>query len=296
VRTLHRLAIAFIIAAPLPLIQGCRFTTRKLPVPIAPVLTQTVPPEELVKRLNDRCNAIETLRANVELQLSKMNTEKGVATDYTTVPGIILMRKPEHLRVVGFVPVLHTRMFDMITDGKDFTLYVPSRDLAYEGPNTLTHKSTNTVENMRPGFFMDSLIVRCMSEQDEYMVTADTYTIEDSTKKHLLVIPEYILSVMRRKSGSQELRPIRVIHFHREDLLPYQQDLYDDQGNLETQVSYGRYVEFGTNKFPSSVTIKRPLEDFQIVMTVQKVTENSELPDDQFQIQLPSETKVQKLQ
>ena len=57
---------------------------------------------------------------------------------------------------------------------------------------------------------------------------------------------------------------MRVIHIHREDLLPYQQDLYDEHNNLETQVIYGRYVEYGDHKFPSSVTIKRPMEQYQL--------------------------------
>lgn len=295
-RALSRVATAAALAVPTLLVSGCLFTTRKLPVPKAPEVTQTLSPEDLVKRLNGRWDTLKTLRANVEIQASKMNTREGLAKDYTTFPGIILLRKPEMLRVVGFVPVLHTRMFDMVSDGKDFTLYVPHDEIAYKGPNKLTHKSANTAENMRPGFFLDALIVRGMSPDDEYMVTADSVTVEDLKKKRLLLVPEYILSVMRRKPGSQELRPMRVIHFHRDDLLPYQQDLYDDQGNLETEVTYGRYASFGDNLFPSTVTIKRPLEEFQIVLTVDRVTENSELPDDQFQIQLPAETRIRNLQ
>ena len=44
---------------------------------------------------------------------------------------------------------------------------------------------------------------------------------------------------------------MRVVTFHRDDLLPYQQDLYDSEGNLETEVFYGRYVDF--RKPPVSV-------------------------------------------
>jgi hypothetical protein len=197
---------------------------------------------------------------------------------------------------VGFVPVLRTRMFDMVSDGKEFTLYVPSKELAYKGPNRLTRKSANTVENMRPGFFLDALMVRGLGTEDEYMVTADTPTVEDPKKKHLFSVPEYILSVMRHNPGSPELHPVRVIHFHREDLLPYQQELYDEQGNLETEVIYGRYAEYGENLFPSTVTIMRPLEEYQIVLTVAKVQQNRELKDDQFQLQLGDETKVQRLE
>lgn len=290
-----RNAAAALALAVLPL-SGCLFTTRKLPKPIQPPTIQTVPPQELVEKMNQRWDALKTLRANVQIQFTQMKTQEGVAKDYTTFPAIILLRKPQDLRVVGFVPVLHTPMFDMVSNGGTFTLYIPSKSLAYEGPTTVTQKSPNTIENVRPEFFLDSLMVRAMDPQDEYMVTTDSHNVEDVKRKRLLAIPEYDLSIGRRKPGSQELQPIRVVHFHRDDLLPYEQDMYDAQGNPETEVTYGRYVQYGLNLFPSTVTIKRPQEGFQAVLTVQKVSENVELKDDQFQFQIPSDTKVQHLQ
>jgi hypothetical protein len=292
----YRRAAAVFLTFPLVLLAGCLFTTRRLPVPRAPQITQTVAPGELVARVNQRWDALQTLVATVEIQPSVMKTQQGLAKDYTSFRGHILMRKPELLRVLGQVPVLGTKMFDMASDGDQFTLLIPSKEEAFEGPTKLTRKSPNTIENMRPGFFLDAMVVRGMAPDDLYTVTADSDTVEDASKKHLLIIQEYVLSVMRRKSGTQELRPLRVIHFHRDDLLPYQQELYDDQGNLETLVTYGRYADYGEHQYPSTVTIKRPLEDYQVVLTVEKVTQNMPLSDDQFQIKIPEGTKIQKLE
>ena len=291
----RRLATA-VLSLPLLLLSGCLWSTRKLPVPRAPSVVQTVTGEELVARLNSRWDALQTLVATVQIQPSVMKTQKGTATDYTSFRGHILMRKPEQLRVLGQVPVLGTKMFDMASNGEEFTLLIPSKETAYQGSTKLTKKSPNTIENMRPGFFLDAMIVRGLAPDDEYTVTADSDTVEDASRKHLLLIPEYILSVMRRKPGSQELVSLRVIHFHREDLLPYEQQLYDDQGNLETEVLYGRYADYGDHKFPSTVTIKRPLEEYQVVLTVEKVTENMHLEDETFQIKIPEGTKIQKMQ
>jgi len=44
------------------------------------------------------------------------------------------------------------------------------------------------------------------------------------------------------------------------------------------------------------VVIKRPLEEYQVVLMIDKVTENMPLSDDQFQINLPEGTKIQQLQ
>lgn len=295
-RRLHRSAAALALSLPVLLLSGCLFTTRRLPVPRQPEVVQTVTPDELVTRLNQRWSAMKTLNATVEIQASVLKSNEGVAKDYTTFRGHILMRKPEQLRVLGQVPVLGMTMFDMASDGKHFTLYIPSKKKAVEGSTELTKKSKSKIENMRPGFFFDAMMVRGLDPEDEYMVTADTDTVEDSSKKHLLLIPEYILSIMRRKRGSQELAPVRVVHFHRDDLLPYEQDLYDNDGNLETEVSYRRYRDFGDGTYPSTVTIKRPMDEYQAVLTVEKVVENMPLTEDQFHIKVPEGTLIQTLE
>jgi outer membrane lipoprotein-sorting protein len=296
VKTRVRLAAAA-LALPL-LLSGCSLllTTRKLPIPKAPMVTQTVAADELVNRLNQRWAALDSLYAKVEIQASVLRTKEGEAKDYTTIGGIIMIRKPELLRVYGRFPVLGTRMFDLTSDGADFTLFIPSSSKALKGSNSLKKKSANPMENMRPGFFLDAMIVRGLEKQDEYMVTADTIMVEDAARKRLYSVPEYKLSVMRPIADSHELEPKRVVYFHRDDLLPYQQDIYDSDGNLETQVFYAQYTDFGGSLYPSTVTIKRPLEEYQIVLTVDTVKENMTLKDDQFQITLPEGTQIQNLE
>ena len=291
--------IASVAALFLPLmLSGCFMlsTTRRLPVPKAPAITQTVEPEELVSRINQRWDALESLNATVEIQASVMKSKEGLAKDYTTIRGIILIRKPAMLRVYGRVPVIGTRAFDMVSDGANFTLYIPSKNKAIKGSNSLKKKSLNQMENMRPGFFFDAMVVRGLEKGDFYSVTADTETVEDAAKKHLYTIPEYILSIMRRKLGSQELEPIRVVTFSRDTLQPYQQDIYDKEGNLETQVYYADYRQFDSGLYPSQVTIKRPMEEYQIVLTVEKVVESMTLTDDQFVVKIPEGTVTQNLE
>jgi hypothetical protein len=291
-KSCSRLIAVLALALPL-LLSGCRFTTRKLPVPKEPLVTQVVAPEELVSQLNQRWSGFESLTAKVEIQASQLKAKEGLATDYTTFPGFILMRKPGLLHVVGQVPVLGTKMFDYANDDKDFTLFLPSKNKAFKGSNSLKKKSANWIENLRPGFFFDAMAVRGLEPDDLYSVTADSITDEDSARKHFFVVPRYILSISRRKPDTQQLTPVRVVYFHRDDLLPYQQDLYDNDGNLETQVKYFSYQNFGAIKYPSRVVIERPLEELRIVLTVERVDENMILKDDQFHIQIPEGTVIQ---
>ncbi len=290
-----RLASVAALCLPI-LLAGCSLfpTTRKLPVPKAPMITQTLAPEELVAHLNQRWEAINTLTAKVELHASVAKSRQGVATDYPGVEGHILLRKPEMLRVVG--QLYGIRVFDMASDGNNFTLSIPQKNKVIKGANSVKKKSANPFENLRPGFFLDAMLVRGLNPDDQYSVTSETFMVEDASKKHLFSVPEYILHITRYKSGSQQETPVRVVYFHRDDLLPYQQDIYDSEGNLETQVLYTAYKDFEGSKYPSTVTIKRPLEEIQISLTVDDVKENQTLSDDQFVVKIPEGAVTQQLE
>ena len=292
----YRCASAAALFFPVMLLSGCLWSTRKLPVPTAPLIKQTATPAELVAQVNQSWVALNSLNATVDIQASVLKSKQGVATDYTTFRGHILMRKPEMLRVLGQVPVLGTRMFDMASDGKNFSLFIPAKNLAVKGLDAVKKKSANQMENLRPGFFMDAMVVRGLQPDDLYSVVADSETVEDKARKHLFTVPEYILSISRSKPGTHELTPVRVITFHRDDLLPYQQDLYDSNGNLETVVDYANYQDYDSVRFPSMIVIKRPLEEYQLVLTVESVKRNMTLTDDQFQIKIPEGTKIKSLE
>ena len=283
----------------LPLVlTGCSLlpTTRHLPVPKAPEIVRTATPEQLVARLNDTWDAIKTLNIQCEIHLRVVKSAEGLARDYPSIPGFVLMRKPESLRVLGQVPVVHTWMFDMVSDGKDFTLNIPPERIAYKGADDAKGTSPNAMLNLRPEFFFDAIAVRGLEPDELYAVTADSDTVEDPSKKHLLIRQEYVLSIMRQKQSDHELAPVRVVTFNRADLLPYEQDIYDADGNMVTQVFYTGYGDFGGVTYPSIITIRRPNEGIEITLTTTKVTQNATLPDDQFQLKLPPDTKVQSLE
>jgi hypothetical protein len=279
----------------LALVTGCSLfpQIRKLPVPKPPAITKNATPEELVDTLNKRWDALETLTATVDIQASVFKSKEGLAKDYPTLRGHILMRKPAMLRVLG--SYLGVRAFDMASNGDEFTLSIPTQKRVIKGLNKHKSKSVNALENLRPDFFLDALLVRGLGAEDEYMVVADSTTIEDPARKHLYAIPEYKLTIMQHAGASHKLLPLRVVYFHREDLMPYQQDIYDGDGVLATQVFYARYQDFEGSQYPSSIVIKRPVEEIQIVLEVEAIKENQTLTDDQFVPQTAEGSTVQEL-
>ena len=115
--------------------------------------------------------------------------------------------------------------------------------------------------------------------------------MEDTARKHLYFDARICSEHSRRKPGSQQLLPVRSVYFHREDLQPYTNRIYMTAKAIETQVLYNGYQNFEGATYPSSIVIKRPLEEIQIALTVDKINENQTLKDDQFLV-TPAEGAV----
>lgn len=285
----------------LPLLNGCLYHTRKLQTPHAPVAVLSADAVQLAASVNQSFHAVHSMSATVDMQVSVGGTHKGEITHYTSFRGFVLLRKPTMLRVLGLLPVVRTPAFDLVSDGSTFKLLIPSQNKAVTGSNKLTTKSSNPLLNLRPGVFLDSMLIPEIEPDDEVFLTTDSNVSQDPKSKQWFEERDYVLSIVRAKTGAKgansfrQLIPERVIRFNRENLQPIEQDIYDRDGNIETQTLYGPLQPFGTEKFPGTLTIKRPLDEYEIVMTVQKLALNQPLADDQFDLKIPEGTTIQKL-
>jgi len=281
----------------LPLPTGCLYHTRKLQPVTASGVVMNADATLLASILSRTYDSTQTLSATVDLQASVGGAQKGTVTDYTSFRGFILLRKPEMLRVIGLLPVVRTQAFDLVSDGTTFRLYIPSKTEAIEGKNSLTTKSPNQLLNLRPNMFFDSMLVRKIQPQDQVFLTTENKVLQDPKTKKYIEVRDYLLWFVRAKVGAKGPNsiPERRVRFSSENLQPIEQVVYDQDGKPETITLYGPLQTFGTEKFPGTVTIKRPQEEYQIVMTIQKLVLNQSLADDQFELKIPDGVPVKKL-
>ncbi|AFL86477.1 hypothetical protein Terro_0126 [Terriglobus roseus DSM 18391] len=296
-KTLKHRAKAFLLLCLLPALGGCLRSTRSViqTHPPAQVLSSSL--EDIVKATTQRYDHIQTLKASVEMSASTGGGKEGKVVDYASFTGYILMRKPGDFHFVGLAPAIRTRMVDMVTDGKTFTLVIPPISQATTGSNDAPGKETNKLKNLRPQFFTDSLLIRS-AQPDEMvsLVSDDRIYQPDPTRKYVVDEPEYDLGIYRTVPNSTELKTQRVIHIGRSTLMPYQQDVYDEKGQLVTVVNYDDYKLFGEETFASKITIRRPIDGLTLRVTITQLALNAKLDDEQFEVpRIPATYKVEKL-
>jgi len=275
---------------------GCFKTTRLVQKTLAPEMYRSAGVDTLQKEVSDRDAAIQTLNASVLITATTGGGRTGKVTEYTSFRGYIFVRKPHDLRVILQLPVIGSRAMDMVSNGENFTLLIPPRNKAITGTNAVTKPSKNGLENLRPAVFFDSLLVPGVAP-DEYVALNESTRIVPvvGKKNEAMEEPDYDLAIMKQKDG-KVLQTLRVVHINRVNMLPYQQDIYNDDGQIVTQALYDKYQMSGGQEFPTLITIKRPLDEYTLKVQITKLTLNEKLEDDQFELKIPAGAVVQKME
>lgn len=282
-----RQALAVGLVGLAPALTGCLTHIRTVPKtrPAEVVMDATL--DQLLSQVEARFNQIQSLNASVEIVASEGGARQGQIKEHTSLSGYIFLRKPEDLRVLLRLPVLGSQALDMVSDGKSWKLWIPPKHIAMTGTGEVADASQHGLESLRPKVIFDSLLVRGLGQDQIVVSTQDSRILPDpKDKKMLIEEPDYELSILEPPQG-KTAHTLRVIHIGRSTLLPYQQDIYDREGHIVTQAFYSDYQKFGDIPFPMKIEIRRPQDQYGLTITVTKLTVNTKLDDDQFDLKFP---------
>src|SRR6202045_1443981 len=140
---------------------GCLFRTRTVEQQYSKAPLQGATQKELVEAINRQAEKVRSLQATVDIDASSGGVKKGKVTDYKEIRGYVLARRPAMLRMIGLMPIVRNKAFDMVSNGQGFKLWIPSKNRFVIGRNDAeTSNSTQTLGNLRPQHIYDALLWR----------------------------------------------------------------------------------------------------------------------------------------
>jgi len=283
-----RAVLILLIVFPLT---GCLFRSRRVERQLSTAPLKSATQAELIDYINSEAAKIKTLQATVDIDTSVGGMKKGKVTDYQQIRGYILVRKPAMLRMIGLMPIVRNHAFDMVSDGRDFKLWMPPKNRFVVGRNDIeTHNVEQPLENLRPQHIYDALILREIDPQNEIAVMENNFEIVTDAKRRQVQQADYEVDIIRRGDHGWFLS--RKIIFSRTDLLPHRELVYDQGGNLATDSRYEAYKDYNGLNFPSQIEIWRPQEEYDITLTIVKLQLNEPLLDDKFVLEQPAGAQV----
>jgi outer membrane lipoprotein-sorting protein len=221
----------------------------------------------------------------VTLSASSGSVYESKITNYTALPGFILLRKPDDIRVQAKLPWAGTLAFDMVSNGSDFRFSYPRGNLFVEGLNSAPATSANKMENLRPEAFLSSMLIHPWDPATEFSMLKDD-TDEDNAL--------YRLEFNRKASDGSPI-PGREIWFDREDLSIVRQKIYDYNGNIISDTSYSEWRVYSGVSFPAHIDINRPIDGYGVAIEIEKMDMNKEITSAQLVLTQPEGSKLQEI-
>jgi outer membrane lipoprotein-sorting protein len=248
--------------------------------------------EKLLASYNGQVRAVQSLQATVDLIPSTGTTYSGVIEEYHDVPGFILAQRPATVRMIGQAPVVAKNIFDMVSDGKEFRIYIPSKNSFLVGPTALVRPSKKPLENLRPQHIVEALFwpefppsANVLFEQFDFNVSR-----------------YYILTLLRQAEGGK-FAIARKVWYSRTDLRVSRVQLFGAGGKLESDIEYSDWQPVSgaaaggapateQANFARDIHIWRPQDDYKLEIKIMKLTLNEPISPDRFELTQPAGTDL----
>ncbi len=262
---------------------GCavKRTTKVNPSLVPPPSQQTTL-TDLVGRVNAWSSSIRTLIATTDLEPQAGSVYSGVIREYHDVKGFILLEKPATIRILGQAPIVRTKIFDMVSNGDEFRVYVAPKEKFIVGKNASRRPAKNALENLRPQHILDALLVPAIDPSREKVFPEEA---EEGGRRY------YVVNVLEAAPGG-DLALRRKVWFDRSSLEIARMQIYGPQGSYTEGVEYSEYRDFQGVRYPTRVHLNRPIEDYSLTITVQKATFNQPIEAEKFLLEKPEKAQL----
>ena len=256
---------------------------------------------QLLDSYNRQADAVRALNASVQMSPTAGSAYSGVIHQYHQVSGFVLAARPAMIRVIGQAPVVGTNIFDMVSDGRTFRIFIPSKNEFLVGPTQLERATKNPIENLRPQHLLDAFFWTPVGAGEPVVVEQ----IDAPPARF------YTLSVLRGSGSTLEIA--RKIWFDRADLRISRIQIYGPGGRLDSDISYGDWQDVPPGSpdnggpapgdrspatpaiFPRNLRINRPQQDYQLSLNITKLGVNTDIPADRFSLMQPAGTELVNL-
>lgn len=256
-----------------------------------PLLTATK--GELIERYKEQAAAVNSLNATVSMKLTAGSAYSGVIEQYHEVNGFILASRPANIRVIGQAPVVGKNVFDMVSEGQTFSIFIPSKNKFLVGRADLGRPAKKPIENLRPQHLVDALLWSPIPSETPILFEE---AIEATGRYYVLTILGLTGGGFTAGSASVarfvDLEIAQKIWFDRSNLNVVRLVSYALEGKVNSDVHYGDWEPAGAINYPRQITISRPGDDYKLEITIKKITLNETIAPDRFVLQQPPGTDL----
>lgn len=273
-------------------------TLNKVPVTLS---VESADKEKLFAEIN-RFAEVKAISGKIDVKFEDNSfAESGISEKYKSADGQVIVQSPANINLKIQIPFVGTDLVRMTSDGEKFRVaviccveeryrkfvfgtndneYTKLRETAKQimAKGSDQQQAISVFASLRPQHFTDALIMRPVRrEKDALYAQSEIYQEEAATTKVksriARVVRGYYLLDEYKQIGADEIKITRRFWFDRTGGIRLaRQQIFDQRGSLETDITYGleqKVGESGEQSLPGEVQITRPQERYSVKLTYQ---------------------------
>ncbi|MCS6886416.1 MAG: hypothetical protein RMM17_06635 [Acidobacteriota bacterium] len=283
---------------------GCVKTTRHTAITLQTY--DGLSAAQLIERINSRkANELSAGASITVIDLSK--AKEGKVEPYRPADGLIVLQRPEMIRLLVRIPIIKQNIADMVSNGEKFSIavYYPEKYRQFlTGSNASSYEDRfsmlmerdpkaaefSSFVRIRPQHLTEALLPRPVSIGQSYFVV-DRLLEEDeqiSATKRRRVLKTYQVLHVLDKGADGQLYLQREFWFDRTSpSLPLAKLIvYGASGMITSEIAYKEYKYFEDGTYwPRQVVIKRAPDRYAMELNFHSVNRNFQVTELTFRLE-----------
>jgi hypothetical protein len=188
--------------------------------------------------------------------------------------------------------VVGKNIFDMVSDGETFHIFIPSKNKFLVGAANVERPSAKPIESLRPQHLLDALFWQAVPEGAPVLFEEANEPASHS----------YVLTIVRTAGGAGATTTSTAaagdweiglkVWFDRADLNISRMETFGGGGRVNSDVRYRDWQASGEASYPRQITLTRPGNDYQLGIGMNKLTLNETIAADRFVLEQPAGTEL----
>lgn len=219
---------------------------------------------------------------------------------------ILVLQRPDKIRLVVQLPVTHSRVAEMVSEANQFkvaiyreapSFLIGTNDADYSHwRERLGKERQSALANARPFHFTQTLLMQPLRLGEagntyslEEQLLEETVTAADGKKPARVLQSYYVVSELQEKPNVPAIVRRRFWFGRTGQISLARQQLFDERGNLVTEVYYSNYQKLNAERpelWPSVILVSRPHDGYAARFTFgsESFEVNPELPPTAFSL------------
>lgn len=256
----------------------------------------------LIEKINS-LTEVNSIKGNASLKLTDLRLSgQGKIEPYRPADALIVLQRPEQIRLLIRVPIIKQNIADMTSNGDKFRIavYYPdeyrkfltgSNNRSYseqvekmsgqDEKKVLQKQQISSISRIRPQHITEAILIKPITTDNtnlQYFISdltrEETDTIVGQPPKK--VLRSYQVLYLLEKMGNGELKLLKQFWFDRTQAnLPLaHMQTFNQDGALVSEVTYKKYKTVGKTAFPQTIEVIRSMDNYILELNFENTQEN----------------------